>query len=127
MKQQDEQHLTSGKVGKYRNEHKQKMVEKFLKNQSERRMYKGISMDQLKELLVEIPERKQDKNEEQRDEETKITRTNERSSLLRLESLDQIKRRDMLNKQKELTAQINEKKERARSAINISTGEKKQS
>lgn len=127
MKQQDEQHLTSGKVGKYRNEHKQKMVEKFLKNQSERRMYKGISMDQLKELLVEIPERKQDKNEEQRDEDIKITRTNERSSLLRLESLDQIKRRDMLNKQKELTAQINEKKERARSAINISTGEKKQS
>ena len=127
MKQQDEQYLTSGKVGKYRNEHKQKMVEKFLKNQSERRMYKGISMDQLKELLVEIPERKQDKNEEQREEDTKITRTNERSSLLRLESLDQIKRRDMLNKQKELTAQINEKKERARSAINISTGEKKQS
>lgn len=90
-------------------------------------MYKGISMDQLKELLVEIPERKQDKNEEHREEDTKITRTNERSSLLRLESLDQIKRRDMLNKQKELTAQINEKKERARSAINISTGEKKQS
>jgi|LauGreDrversion4_2_1035121.scaffolds.fasta_scaffold252382_1 hypothetical protein len=90
-------------------------------------MYKGISIDQLKELLVEIPERKQDKNEEQREEDIKITRTNERSSLLRLESLDQIKRRDMLNKQKELTAQINEKKERARSAINISTGEKKQS
>ena len=90
-------------------------------------MYKGISMAQLKELLVEIPERKQDKNEEQRDEDTKITRTNERSSLLRLESLDQIKRRDMLNKQKELTAQINEKKERARSAINISKEEKKQS
>ncbi len=67
-------------------------------------MYKGISMDQLKELLVEIPERKQDKNEELREEDTKITRTNERSSLLRLESLDQIKRRDMLNKQKELTA-----------------------
>jgi len=67
-------------------------------------MYKGISIDQLKELLVEIPERKQDKNEEQREEDIKITRTNERSSLLRLESLDQIKRRDMLNKQKELTA-----------------------
>lgn len=30
-------------------------------------MYKGISMDQLKELLVEIPERKQDKNEEHRE------------------------------------------------------------
>lgn len=64
------------------------MVEKFLKNQSERRMYKGISMDQLKELLVDIPERKQDKKEEHREEDTKITRTNERSSLLRLESLD---------------------------------------
>lgn len=33
----------------------------------------------------------------------------------------------MLNKQRELTAQINEKKERARSAINISTGTKTQS
>jgi len=38
------------------------------------------------------------------DEEPKFGRTNERSSMLKLESLDQIKRRDMISKQKELLA-----------------------
>lgn len=50
-------------------------------------------------------------------DEPRQGRTNERCLMLKLESLEEIKRRDLLCKQKELLAQINEKKEKARAAI----------
>jgi hypothetical protein len=46
-----------------------------------------------------------------------LTKTNERSGLLKLESLEEIKKRDVQSKQKELMAQINQKKEQARLKI----------
>lgn len=65
-------------------------------------LYKGFSKDEMQELLVDIPEEKerkeQLKNQGNEDfEQIKVGRTNELSSMLVLESLDQIKHRDRMN------------------------------
>ena len=44
-------------------------------------------------------------------------RTNERSSMLKLESLDQIKRRDLMHRQKEMLNQMNDRKDQAKDLI----------
>jgi hypothetical protein len=81
-------------------------------------LYKGFSKEEMEELLVDIPEelerQEQRKLKDQNSEEfqqIKIGRTNELSSMLCLESLDQIKHRDRLNMQREILANIKSKKE----------------
>lgn len=64
----------------------------------ERQVYSGFTDDEREEILVDLPEeierRKRQKNQSTRpqetidDDEPKLGRTNERSSLLKLESLE---------------------------------------
>lgn len=86
--------------------------------------YKGFTRDEITELLVDIPEEKEQR--EQRNqagsnneafEQVKIGRTNELSSMLCLESFEQIKHRDRMNMQKEIIATIKQKKELAQNVI----------
>ena len=86
--------------------------------------YKGFSKDEMKELLIDIPEEKERQEQiKQRNlgqeeiEQIKVGRTNELSSMMCLESLEQIKYRDRVNMQREILANIKAKKELAQNVV----------
>lgn len=83
----------------------EKISQKHIQKLSESNVYSGLSYDQMLEMHIDIPEEKERMRKQENrqkpgnidDEDTvaKQSKTNERSSLLKLESLEQIKRRDM--------------------------------
>ena len=112
------------KVNFYQNVQKQKLEQNLIRMMGGSSQFRGFSKDEMQEILIDIPEEKE-RQEQMRQknlgheefEQIKVGRTNELSSMMCLESLEQIKHRDRVNMQRDLIANIKAKKELAQNAI----------